>query len=476
MVDAAVASRIRSPGPIPYAILSAVALVSYSSWNRPLWYDEMVYFVLGGFDSTADVFQVIDQTTTNVNQGVTGAYMLVSFWSLELFGAHAWALRLPSMLFAVYFFFTAALFLRGRGVGWWGVSALPVLLMGQESLMYYAGEARTYMPLAAATTGILAYYFIPISQRSRWGPRLLGWSAVLIGVLFHPYFALYWPLVLVFALTVTKQWRITIRFTNPVLVAVGTAVFFLVAALTWLRGTAQTETLDPYRWLGDSLFWAIPSKLGQFIYVQRPLIVASAVIIVLAVFLAVRKTGFGSVTAQWWPPLLLIAIAFVSSWILAGISVMQGFWIIQRQWIASVALISIAIIWFWSRALASIRNSSGEKASNTVRIMVAGLLAVSAVSPLIRQTTSLLTWQDQAVESTAQQTADESALERELQRVRDGSRDPLTDDEWVDYSNANVLQGGKVWDSFRHYYLNVDWSDFVIRDSSSSPTRVERLT
>ena len=141
-----------------------------------------------------------------------------------------------------------------------------------------------------------------------------------------------------------------------------------------------------------------------------------------------------------------------------------------------MALISMAIIWFWSRALASIRISSGERASNTVRIMVVGILAVSAVSPLIRQATSLLTWQDKAVESTAQQTADQSALERELQRVREGSRDPITDDEWVDSSNANVLQGGKVWHSFRHYYLNVDWSDFVIRDSSSSPTRVERLT
>ena len=44
--------------------------------------------------------------------------------------------------------------------------------------MYFVGEGRTYMPLAAAVVGLLAYYFIPREERRRIGPRVLGWSAV----------------------------------------------------------------------------------------------------------------------------------------------------------------------------------------------------------------------------------------------------------------------------------------------------------
>ena len=466
MTGSRVMSRVRAPGPLPFILATAVALVAYSSWNRPIWYDEMVYFVLGGFDSTADVLAVINETTTNVNQGVTGAYMLLSYWGLEIFGAHSWALRLPSMVFAVYGLIAAALFLRGRRVGWWGVAALPVLLMGQETLMYYAGEARTYMPLAAATLGALAYYFIPQEQRRQWGPRLLGWSAVLIGVLFHPYFALYWPLVLAFALTVTRQWRYAIRFANPLLVVVGTAIYFTVAGLTWLRGTAKTDALDPYIWLGDSLFWAIPSKLLQFIYVQRPLIVFSAVLVAATVVLATRGVGIRSVVARWWPPVLLIVVAFLAAWILAAISLIQGFWIIQRQWIASIALVSVAIIWFWSRAIQSVRAASGTRAAAITRAAVGVLIAMSAIAPAMSQFAELTDWRDQAARAEDESHPSEDDLKTALQAAQSGERAALTEDEWVEFSNANISAGGKVWDTFSKYYQDRDWDTFILEDPS----------
>lgn len=457
-------AKVRSPGPLPFVVASIILLVLYSSWNRPLWYDEMVYFVLGGFDSTTEVLRVIDQTTTNVNQGVTGAYMLLSYWSLELFGAHAWALRLPSLLFATYLLFVSAIFLRGRRVGWWGLAALPVLLMGQETLMYYAGEARTYMPLAAATVGVLAYYFIPLSERRRWGPRLLGWSAVIIGVLFHPYFALYWPLILVFAITVKGKWSMAIRFANPALVAVGTIVYFTVAAFTWLRGTARTEALDPYIWLGDSLAWAIPSKLVQFVYVQRPLIALTVLTVLLTLILVARGKGIRWMATRWWPPLLLITLAFLASWILAAISIVQGFWIIQRQWIASIALVSVGIIWFWSRALASVRVSSGKTPAVVVRFLVGTTITLSAISPAVDQLSSLLEWQDNPLIGDEAQQLSEADLNREIQRTHGSKRPPLEEFEWISYSNANIGEGGDVWRAFRHYYLDRDWTSFVIRD------------
>ena len=451
-------------GPALYVIACFVSLAAYSSWNRPLWYDEMVYFVLGGFGSTADVLSVIQQTTTNVNQGVTGAYMLVAYWSLEIFGAHFWALRLPSLLFGIYFFIVAAVFLRIQKVGWLGVTALPVLLMGQQTLMYYIGEARTYIPLAAATVGVLAYYFIPIDRRRRTGPRLLGWSAVLVGVTFHPYFAVYWPLVLAFALTVTRSWRIVVRFANPFLVLTGAVVYFAIAGLTWLRGTAKTEDLNPYTWLGDSLLLAIPAQLFQFVYVQRTLVIVSGILVISSLVLASRGLRPSWVLHRWSPAIALILVAFIASWIISATSIAQEFWVIPRQWIASIALTSVAIIWFWSRAIASVQQGSGARAASSIRIAVGAVIAISAIAPLINQFQSLADWRREITDGPTSALLTEEDLKLVLDQFERRDRAELTEQEWVDYSNANIAAGGAVWEDFQRYYRDRDWTQFVLRD------------
>lgn len=458
----------RGVGIAGYVLLGALVLVAYSSWDRPLWYDEMVYFVLGGLDSTGDVLAVIRETTTNVNQGVTGAFMLLDYWSLSLFGAHTWALRLPSLLFGIYLLVVAAVFLRGRGVGWWGVWALPVLLMGQQTLMYYAGEARTYMPLAAAVVGVLAYYFVDPSHRSRWGVRILGWSAVLIGVLFHPYFALYWPLVLVFAVIVQRGWRHVVSFANPVLVIVGAGLFSLVALATWLRGNAPTEDLDPYFWLGDSIARAVPAQLFQFVYVQRILVVVSCLLVVASFVLSMRGNeqlvALREIWRRWWPPVLLIVVAWVAALVLVAISLQQGFWIIQRQWIASIALASVAIIWFWSVALRQVRETSGATASSVVMVGVGVVIAGGALAPAMQQWDLLRAWNAERASVVLDEVATQEDLARALEDAANGLRPELSEDEWVGFANANVLRGGPVWPEFGDYYTKRDWSTFVLRD------------
>lgn len=289
---------------------------------------------------------------------------------------------------------------------------------------------------------------------------------MLIGVLFHPYFALYWPLLLAFALTVTGQWRSAIRFANPLLVLVGTAIFFAVAGLTWLRGTAKIDALHPCIWLGDSLFWAIPSKILQFIYVQRPLIAFSAVLVVATVILATRGVGIRSVLARWWPPVLLIAVAFLAAWILAAISLVQGFWIIQRQWIASVALVSVAIIWFWSRAIQSVRTASGTRAAAITQAAVGVLIALSAIAPAMSQFVSLTEWRDQTARTESEPQLSEADLKAALQAAQSGERPALTEDEWVEFSNANISASGNVWDTFSGYYQDRDWDTFILEDPS----------
>lgn len=458
----------RGLGVLGYVLLSVLLLAAFSSWNRPLWYDEMVYFVLGGLNSTADVLTVIRETTTNVNQGVTGAFMLLDYWSLSILGAHTWALRLPSLLFGIYLMVVAAIFLRGRGVGWWGLCALPVLLMGQQTLMYYAGEARTYMPLAAAVVGVLAYYFTDPARRSNWKIRTLGWSAVLIGVLFHPYFALYWPLVLVFAVIVQHRWRDVVRFANPVLVLVGAGVFLTVALTTWLRGNAPTEDLDPYFWLGDSIARAVPAQLFQAIYVQPLLVVAAFVLVAATALLSVRGIPFVSAVrrmwSRWWPPILLIALAWIAALILVAISLQQGFWIIQRQWIASIALTSVAIIWFWSAALRRVRNVSGETWSRVVMVSVGAVIAGGAIAPALQQWDLLTAWSTQRSSVLLEDVPSQRDLAEALADAAAGSRPELSEDEWVAFANANALRGGPVWPEFGDYYTERDWSTFVLRD------------
>jgi hypothetical protein len=455
----------RHAGVLGYVVLSIIVLVLYSSWNRPIWYDEMVYFVLGGLGSTADALAVIQETTTNVNQGVTGAYMLVDYWSLSIFGAELWALRLPSLIFGIYFLAASAVFLRGRQVPWVGLWALPVLLIGQQTLMYYVGEARTYMPLVAAVSGVLAYYFIPLADRSRWSVRLLGWSAVFIGVLFHPYFALYWPVILFFAATVQHRWKGIVAFANAPMVVVGGLLFVVVGSLTWLRGNASTENLDPYFWLGDEIWRAIPAQLFQWVYVQRILVVALGLLVIVMGALTCRtRADLVATIRRVWPPLLLLVLAGLLALAIALISLQQGFWIIPRQWVASIALASIGVVWFLSVMVQRVREVIGKRSGLITAALAGAIILAGAVAPATGQWNQLRGWHADRQAIVLAEVPDQIDAQAWIQQLESGEADPWSEDEWIALSNANVWRGGPVWPEFGSYYATRDWSEFVIRD------------
>lgn len=448
-----------------YVILSVVLLALYSSWNRPLWYDEMVYFVLGGLASVSDALSTIEETTTNVNQGTTGGYMLLDYLSLSAFGAQTWALRLPSLIFGLYFLAAAAIFLRGRGVGWLGLWGLILLLTGQQTLMYYAGEARTYMPLAAATAGVLAYYFVPLGDRKRLSTRVLGWSAVLIGVLFHPYFALYWPLILVFSVAVQHRWKALVRFANPALVVAGTSIFFIVASLTWLRGSARREELDPYLFLVDPLWRSIVAQMFQTIHVDRILVVVVGLTILVSAVLASPSWKQARATLEkWWPPFALLMVSFVAAVAISAVSIQQEFWIIPRQWIASIGLSSIALIWLFSVIIRQVLLVRGATAAMLIRAVVGLVLVAGAIDPIVGQVEQLRNWSADRTGISLDSVPTQAQLAEELRRVSVGEREPLSEDEWVTFSNANTLRGGPVWSEFGNYYSTRNWNEFVLRD------------
>ena len=459
-------TRSRVIGIAVYSLLCLLVLIAYSSWNRPLWYDEVQYFVLGSLGSTGDVLAVIHETTPNVNQGQTGAYMLVEYWSLSLFGAHLWVARLPSLLFGIYFLAASAVFLRGRQVPWAGVWAFAVLLFGQQTLMYFVGEGRTYMPLAAAVVGLLAYYFIPREERRRIGPRVLGWSAVLIGVTFHPYFAAYWPAILIFAAAAqSSPLRNLVEFANPALVSVGASIFFLVGFTTWLQGTASKEDLDPYYWLGDELWRAIPAQLFQWIYVNRVLIVIFGLLVLALIAMTCRtREAFRETLRRAWPPVALVGLAVTVVALIALISLQQGYWIIPRQWVASIALASIGVVWFLSVMIKRVHELSGSRPSWVAAGVAGVVIAASAADPALRQWNQLNSWSVQQQSIVVTEMAEREDLASWTSGFGRGDTDPWNESEWVLFANANARRGGDVWPEFRQYYESRDWDAFALRD------------
>lgn len=441
---------------------SVAALILFSSWNRLLLYDEFVYFAAGSLSFT-EILWVVHETTTNVNQGVTGAYLLTDWALMQIFGATDWALRLPSLVFGVLFIAYSLAFLRHKGVGAYGLSLFPVFLITQELVMHYVGEARTYMPLAAATIGLLTYYSATPQWRTSVAGRVTGWSAAITGVFFHPYIALYWPVVLLFGYWTQHRGshrhesthRNIVRWSNPLMVVTGVITYTAIALSTWARGRA-TAFVDPFNFLPGPLPVEI---LAQNFYAFWPLVVATvtiaALMITAGVLLARQTQSSRRTTAK---ALIEPAVLFVASFVLALLvslsSIAADFWIFPRQWIASTALAAVAIYWagflLYQRA-ASISTVRGT----TAAITLSTVTVVAAAGVVVQQFTDLRDWSTRPAASQP----DRASLTQALERV--GS---LTDAEWMEHAQVNVDQGGPVWPEFRGYYLDTDWRQFVLRD------------
>jgi hypothetical protein len=446
---------------VPLVVFGVVLLVVYSALNRPLLYDEYVYFALGGLPSTVSVLEAILSTTTNVNQGVTGAYMLADYWLLNTFGASSTALRLPSLLFAAALLAYGAIFLRSRGAGPWTLAALPVLLVTQELLMRYAGEARTYMPLAAAVIGLLAYY--SLRGRSPNDSSLLtpvvGWSAAIIGVLFHPYIALYWPAIVAFSYFAFTPRRHSVRnfisFAHPALVITGSVIFLVIGLLTWMRGRANAN-VDPFNFLPGPLPVEVAAQNLYFLAESRfSLGMATALMLIWLGASLIARVSLGVLAKILIAPVGLIVLAFLLALAVSFISIRADFWIFPRQWIASVALVVIAVLWGFSAWFGYLKQSLGKGSLRVMMTVTALLLIGMAVPSVTSQWQLLQDWQQRTL--VTEQTQQQLAQRLETETI-------LSDPEWIEFAQANIDQGGSVWPEFGRYYTDTDWSAFVLVD------------
>lgn len=443
-------------------VVAGLAITAlYAGWGRPLWIDEFVQFAMGGMD-LGEALQTIWNTTggRGVNWGQTGIYYFLDYLLGSLFGASLFAVRLPSIVAAFMMLMSAILFLRLCGISRVWQAVMLLAFVGQSSLMYYTGEARPYMPMASFTVAALAYYRFPLYRRRSWFARGIGVYALIIGSVFHPYWIIFLGVVLVFSIwcavrsgTLTRSWSAFARFLNPALLVPGVALYFLVAATTWLK-SRTSMSYDPFEFVGSTAGWVrtmfgthlpilylppifeIPYRAPQLEWLN-PTRVLALVVLLLMTVLPIASIRLRRSIA---PPAVLLWAGVMTTVVLSVLSYSQGYWIVQRQWLGGISLVTVAVVWFFAELTqsAALRRSWLWKVPGILFVLVVASSAFTAISgELSRISNRGASWVSIEAEDRSR---------AELVEYTRSTRD------WVYLANVNIARGGGVWREVAGYY------------------------
>ncbi len=365
-------------------LLAIAILALYSSWGRPLWLDEYLHFVFGGFNSIGDAWAAVQTSTTNINHGQTGFYMMLDFALLKTFGANLFMMRLPSLLSAALLLFSAALFLRRKNLGAIAIAAAFLLLLAQPNLMYFAGEARPYLPMAASSMAALAYFSTNKETRATTGMRILGWGSMIWGALMMPYYVLYLPVITLTAYLIAKVNGEKPQFTKFINLPLQVTSVILgtgISAFTWLRGSPSFNR-DPWltiRPLMDSL--TAPQLMG--------IIFIGALIVFTLWQGLIHAADRAKLEKQLVASSLLILVMLAMSILFAALSLSQSYWILPRQFVASQAIITVAVVWMLGNALLA----NPRRYKTAIAALFAIGITLAAARATVNQINSLLDWE-----------------------------------------------------------------------------------
>ncbi len=425
--------------------LAGLLLVGlYLPVGKPLWIDEFLQFALGAFDSTAQILAIIHESTRSINHGQTGFYMLLDHYLVRVFGASAFALRLPSVLSAIFLIFCALFFLRNKNVGIVGRFALLVALAAQSNLMNYLGEARPYLPLAATVVGTLAYYASPLAMRARPCVVAIGWGSVILGALLHPYFAIYWFAIMGFCVwsawltgSGSLEFAEIRRLINPALLIAGLILIFALGSVTWLQRRETSFDFDPFQWVTQGI-WTEFTAFSHFTFIPNARIFVAIAVAIPVVYI-LSPARFKEVLRPFVSPATLLIVALLISIMVSAVSYTQSYWILSRQWVASQALVPIAFIWFASEIIHQVETRSRLLA---IALALAGLayLAVCA-------------WPSVHMKAGQQWAALQAIGQAPPSApVAIPAEAPSDMADWVRLANENVATGGPAWPVFRKFY------------------------
>ncbi|MCF8531168.1 MAG: glycosyltransferase family 39 protein [Candidatus Nanopelagicales bacterium] len=396
-------------------LLGIVVLALYSSWGRPLWLDEYLHFIFGGFASWGDAWAAVQSSTTNINHGQTGFYIMLDYGLLQAFGANLFALRLPSLISGALLLFSVALFLRRKNLGAVAIAAAFLLLAAQPNLMYFIGEARPYMPMAASAMAALAYFSSSAEQRATTPMRLFIWATMVWGALMMPYYLVYLPVIALTCFVIARlPWSFTEfrKFVNLPLQITSVTLGVTIGALTWLRGSPNFQR-DPWlilRPLFDSL------TLPHYI----------AAIALLILFMVTVRLGRTNVRE---PILLFLAMGGMAV-LFAVLSLVQSYWILPRQFIASQAIMTVAVVWGIGQALKATPRKEQKILASIYTILI--LFAFTRVA--VDQVQKLSDWENNGF-PVAGNPGDE-----DFQQIDVGP------------ANQNVIDGGPVLPELAAFY------------------------
>ena len=356
-------------------LLGIVVLALYSSWGRPLWLDEYLHFIFGGFASWGDAWAAVQSSTTNINHGQTGFYIMLDYGLLQAFGANLFALRLPSLISGALLLFSVALFLRRKNLGAVAIAAAFLLLAAQPNLMYFIGEARPYMPMAASAMAALAYFSSSAEQRATTPMRLFIWATMVWGALMMPYYLVYLPVIALTCFVIARMpWNVTEfrKFINLPLQITSVALGVTIGALTWLRGSPNFQR-DP---------WLILTPLFDSLALPH-YIAAIALLILFMVTIRLGRTNIRG-------PLVLFVVMAGMAAVFAVLSLVQSYWILPRQFVASQAIMTVAVVWGVGLALKACPASP----KRVLSIIFTVLIVLGASRAALHQIESLRDWEN----------------------------------------------------------------------------------
>mgnify|MGYP000748145589 CR=1 FL=1 len=440
-------------------LLVIVVVAAFAGFQRPLWIDEVLHFATGAM-SFSDAVRTVDYTTIEINHGQTGVYILLDWLLLQIFGASAVALRLPSLIASGILLWSSILFIRDRHLGRFWEAFVVVTLLSHYMLMVFTADARPYMPLAASALAMIAYFAVPVDRRKTPAYRILGFAGVVVGSLMQAYWIFFLALALSFGPLVQylqgQRWRNLRQFVaslSPKLVASGVVLYVVVGQLTWMRRTAQFN-YEPFEMIGGpdravQVFWSHHVTTQ----VPVPLWLALAVLTVIALILNHRMWR------SWIAPLVLLSLALLSSVGLSALSISRGYWLFDRQWVAGMALGAVALTWLFGE----LWKITADKLA-VVRVAVVGfvlLTALGAVQSVANVVSARQVWSKQQ-ETFATDPAERTELFGDF-----------SDQQAVYAANVNVARGGPVWPEFTDWYrgqagmraefreVNPSWTQFM---------------
>jgi len=428
------------PGIYPILFATLAVALAIQPW-RPLWNDEVLQFAFGAYSSTGLAWKVFRVTLEGINHSQTMAYIMIDYWLLRVFGASRFWFRAPSYLATVLLFAAALrLWWRWNLPAKWRVFGV-LALYSSPAIMFHAGNARPYMPLVAATAAMLAFWSEPVSGRGTW-VRWLGWTGMLTGSLFHPYFVVYaiaaWAIGFASLGIRNPKKAGIIRHLDAPLVLTGGVIYTGTGLLSWITHRL-TETYDPWFAIGrgmpamrsfmDAHTGVLSSGLGSWMGV--------------AILGALAVIAWHSSRAESRTAVAALAAAGVISLILTWISWRSSYVIFPRQWVASAVLVALVLPGLGRTAIDVMPLNIGR----WVAIVLFGIVTVRAA---ITAKEHMDGYRSAYIEYR------EPAVRRSITAMEPGER-------WILLANENTRQGGLVWPIFRQYYYLTGggWNGFA---------------